>query len=116
MKYLFILNDGPYGNERSYNGLRLALSLSRLDDTELKVFLIGDAVGCSVAGQKPPSGFYNIERMLVNLTRNAVSIGVCGSCREARAIGDERLIAGVRGSSMEELTEWTRWAEQVLVF
>ena len=24
MKYLFILNDGPYGSERSYNALRLA--------------------------------------------------------------------------------------------
>ena len=24
MKFLFILNDAPYGTERSYNGLRLA--------------------------------------------------------------------------------------------
>ena len=24
MKYLFVLNDPPYGTERSYNGLRLA--------------------------------------------------------------------------------------------
>jgi len=27
MKYLFIINDGPYGNERPYNALRLALNL-----------------------------------------------------------------------------------------
>jgi len=27
MKYLFILNDSPYGIERPYNGLRLASSL-----------------------------------------------------------------------------------------
>ncbi|MDO9347847.1 MAG: hypothetical protein Q7T47_01065 [Anaerolineales bacterium] len=26
-KYLFIINDAPYGNERPYNALRLALNL-----------------------------------------------------------------------------------------
>lgn len=25
--YLFIINDAPYGNERPYNALRLALNL-----------------------------------------------------------------------------------------
>jgi sulfur relay (sulfurtransferase) complex TusBCD TusD component (DsrE family) len=29
VKTLFILNEPAYGNERSYNALRLALSLSR---------------------------------------------------------------------------------------
>ena len=27
--YLLIVNDGPYGNERPYNALRLALNLVR---------------------------------------------------------------------------------------
>ena len=29
MKVLFILNDPPYGTERSFNGLRLAKSLAQ---------------------------------------------------------------------------------------
>ena len=28
---LFILNDAPYGNERAYNALRLALSLAKTE-------------------------------------------------------------------------------------
>jgi len=32
MNVLIILNDPPYGTERSYNGLRLALALARRDD------------------------------------------------------------------------------------
>jgi uncharacterized protein involved in oxidation of intracellular sulfur len=28
MKYLFVLNDPPYGTERSYNALRLARNLA----------------------------------------------------------------------------------------
>ena len=64
MRILIILNEPPYGNERSYNGLRLAGSLARQSDTQLKVFLIGDAVSCAKAGQKVRQGFYNIQVML----------------------------------------------------
>src|ERR1700675_5064573 len=70
MKTLFILNDAPYGTERSYNGLRLAGSLSKVESQEMKVFLIGDAAGCARAGQKVPEGFYNIELMLGRVVRN----------------------------------------------
>ena len=50
MRFLLILNDPPYGTERSYNALRLAHTLVSKEGTELRVFLIGDAVGCAVAG------------------------------------------------------------------
>jgi sulfur relay (sulfurtransferase) complex TusBCD TusD component (DsrE family) len=51
-KTLFILNDPPYGTERSYNALRLAGSLSKRDAEDVKVFLIGDAAGCAKKDQK----------------------------------------------------------------
>lgn len=70
MKYLFVLNDPPYGTERSYNGLRLANSLLKMEEsTELSVFLMADAVLCAKAGQKTPDGYYNIERMLKPIAR-----------------------------------------------
>ncbi|MBI2289288.1 MAG: DsrE family protein, partial [Betaproteobacteria bacterium] len=47
MKTLFILNDAPYGSERSYNALRLARALSKAGGDEVKVFLIGDAAACA---------------------------------------------------------------------
>ena len=28
-KYLFIANDGPYGNERPYHALRMAMNLAK---------------------------------------------------------------------------------------
>jgi uncharacterized protein involved in oxidation of intracellular sulfur len=37
MKNLVILNEGPYGNERSYNGLRLALGLAKSDGEQLRL-------------------------------------------------------------------------------
>ena len=70
MKYLFVLNDPPYGTERSYNGLRLANSLLKMEEsTELSVFLMADAVLCAKAGQQTPEGYYNIERMLKPIVR-----------------------------------------------
>jgi len=67
--YLFIINDSPYGNERPYNALRLALNLAKRTEASVRVFLLGDGVNCAVAGQKTPEGYYNIERMLKSLAR-----------------------------------------------
>lgn len=116
MTYLIVLNDPAYGSERSYNGLRLAMSLAKRDGVELRVFLMGDAVTCAVAGQVTPNGYYNVERMIHGLTAKGVAVGCCGTCLQARGIGDERLVAGAEHSSLEALTDWVLWAERVLVF
>jgi uncharacterized protein involved in oxidation of intracellular sulfur len=60
-KTLFILNDSPYGNERSYNAVRLAGALAKRPGEELKIFLMGDAASCAKANQKVPQGYYNLE-------------------------------------------------------
>lgn len=66
--YLFIINNGPYGDERPYNALRLAWNLAKREDTHVNLFLIGDGVACARKGQKTPEGFYNIERMIKGMT------------------------------------------------
>ena len=116
MKFLFILNDAPYGTERSYNGLRLAGSLGKSTDNEVRVFLIGDAVTCAKAGQKVPQGFYNLELMVGRVIRNKGQVGVCGSCMDARALTVTELAEGTHRSSMDELTQWTQAADKVIVF
>lgn len=116
MHYLFVLNDPPYGTERSYNGLRLATSLAKVDGTTVSVFLIGDAACCAMAGQATPSGFYNLERMLKLLAAKRARIGVCGSCMDARGIKPEMLVEGAHRSSMDELTAWTQTADRTFVF
>jgi uncharacterized protein involved in oxidation of intracellular sulfur len=62
--YLFIINDGPYGDERPYNALRLAMNLAKREETQVKVFLTADGVACARKGQKTPEGYYNVERMI----------------------------------------------------
>lgn len=116
MKHLLILNDPPYGTERSYNGLRLAGALAKRPDLEVRVFLMGDAASCARQGQKVPQGYYNLGRMLQVVGRNRGEIGVCGSCMDARGLQDPDLIEGARRSTLEELADWTLWADRVLVF
>jgi len=116
MNTLLILNDPPYGSERSYNALRLASSLLAKGYGEVRVFLIGDAVACGTAGQKVSQGHYNIAEMLATLLHDGGAVSVCGSCMDARAIGEASLVPAARRASMEVLTEWTAWAEKVLVF
>ena len=116
MKTLFILNDPPYGTERSYNGLRLAGTLSKAEGEEVKLFLIGDAASSAKAGQKVPEGFYNIQLMLGRVVRNGAQVGVCGTCMDARGITEAELVEGTHKSTLAELTNWTQWADKVIVF
>lgn len=114
MKVLIILNDPPYGTERSYNGLRLAKALNN-NDTEITVFLMADAVGCGKHGQSVPQGFYNIELMLKSVLRGG-QVLLCGTCMDARGIRDEDIIEGAERSTMKALAEQAVSADQVLVF
>jgi uncharacterized protein involved in oxidation of intracellular sulfur len=116
MKTLFILNDAPYGTERSYNGLRLAGAVAKREEQEVRVFLMGDAAGCAKEGQAVPQGFYNLGRMVRVVAQHRAKVGVCGSCMDARGLQDVELVEGARRSSLEELTDWTLWADRVLVF
>lgn len=116
MKTLLILNDPPYGTERSYNGLRLAMSLAKREENEVRVFLMGDAVGCAVRGQRTADGFYNAERMVRAVVQRGGKVGCCGTCSDARAVTDEMRVEGAHRSSMEELADWTIWADRVVTF
>ncbi len=63
-RFLFVINNAPYGDERPYNALRLALNLIKREGTQVSVFLTADGVICARKGQKTPEGYYNIERMI----------------------------------------------------
>jgi uncharacterized protein involved in oxidation of intracellular sulfur len=115
-KTLFILNEQPYGGERSYNGLRLAISLIKTQTEEVRMFLMGNAAACAKRGQKVPQGYYNVSDMLGIVARRGGKVGVCGTCMEARGITDAELLEGAQHSTMAELTEWHQWADKVLVF
>ena len=116
MKTLVILNDQPYGTERSWNGLRLAGALARREGSEVRVFLLGDAVGCAMAGQKVPDGYYHLDHMIESAVRHGAAVGCCGTCMDARGIDDDHMTKGAHRSTLDELTDWTLWADKVVSF
>lgn len=117
MNTLMILNDAPYGTERTYNGLRLAMNLlSKVAGTQVTVFLMGDAVGSAKAGQQTPTGYYNVERMLKGVLSRKGDVLLCGTCMDARGIKETEIIEGSRRSTLDELTEKSVSADKVLVF
>lgn len=117
MKITIILNDPPYGTERSYNGLRLAHSLKKnAPDVEVTIFLMADAVLCAKVGQKPPEGFYNIEKMLHRVIGGGGRVLLCGTCMDARGIAETELVEGASRSTMDALSAATLEADKVLVF
>jgi uncharacterized protein involved in oxidation of intracellular sulfur len=103
------------GTERSYNGLRLANALGKREREQVRVFLIADAVGSMVAGQRRPNG-YNLERLLSAAARHGAGIGLCGTRIHARAVGERALLRAARRSSLEELADRTLRADKVVSF
>jgi uncharacterized protein involved in oxidation of intracellular sulfur len=117
MKILLILNDAPYGSEKAYNALRMAMTLQREHaEIQVQVFLMADAVTCALPNQTTPQGYYNIERMMKAVVCKGGQIKACGTCAEARGIKGLALIEGVEISNMNQLTLWTVEADKVLVF
>ena len=112
---LIVLNDAPYGTERSYNGLRLAIALQARDN-RVTVFLMADAVFCGLPRQEPPSGYYNIEEMLGRVISKGVRVAACGSCMKARGLSAASLVKGVEQGSMALLSEWTEKSTRIHSF
>jgi uncharacterized protein involved in oxidation of intracellular sulfur len=114
---VLVVCQGPaYGDERSYNGLRLAGSMAKREDTDVKVFLIGDAVTCAVAGQKLPDGYYHLDRMVTAAHRHGADVGCCGTCLDARGITAEQLVPATHRATLEDLTDWVLWADKTVTF
>lgn len=117
MNILLIINDAPYGSEKAYNALRLAIILQKdHPDVEVHIFLMADAVTCALPNQSTPQGYYNIQRMLKSVMSKSGQVRGCGSCIEARGLKELALLEGVKVSNMGELAQWTVEADKVLTF
>ena len=117
MKTLIIINDAPYGTEKAYNALRIAMAIQKEnEEVEIKIFLLADAVFCALPNQKTPNGYYNIERMLNSVVRKGGEIKACGGCSEARGINTLDFIEGVQLSNMKEFAQWSVDCEKVIGF
>ena len=116
-KILILINDAPYGTEKAYNALRLALQLGKdHPETEVRVFLMADAANCAIPRQVTPSGYYNIERMVKSAISRGAKVKICGSCAEARGLKQMQLIEGTEISTMAELAGWVVESDQVVTF
>ena len=117
MKILFILNDAPYGSEKLYNALRLAMKLQQEHaDVDIQIFLMADAVTAVLPAQTTPQGYYNIERMLKAVLNKQGQIKVCGTCVEARGLEKLALLEGIEVSTMSQLAQWVVESDKVLTF
>lgn len=109
------VNDPPCGTERSYSGLRLARSLLN-GQADVRVFPMGDAASCAVAGRKAPQGYCNIGDMLAGVIRRTGELAVCGTCMEACAMAEDRPVEGAARCGMDLPTERTAGVDKLLVF
>lgn len=117
MRVLLVVNDAPYGSERAYNALRLAMTLQREQEgVDVRIFLLGDGVTCALPNQITPQGYYNLERMLRAVIARGADVKACGSCLEARGLKELSLSQGVTASTMSQLACWITESDRVVTF
>ncbi|MBN8585036.1 MAG: DsrE family protein [Ignavibacteria bacterium] len=117
MKHLILINEQPYGSEKPYNGLRLAMQIQKdFPGEEVRIFLMADAAACAKAGQTTPNGYYNVERMIKSVLLNKGEVKICGSCADARGIKKDNIIEGTQMSTMAELTAWYMSSDKIISF
>lgn len=115
MKVLIIINDAPYGTEKAWNALRIAMQFQKdFESAEVRVFLMADGVFCSIPNETTPNGFYNIEKMIEAVLHKGGTIRFCTTCGEARGLKNMKLIEGVEWSGMKELTQWIADSDKVI--
>jgi uncharacterized protein involved in oxidation of intracellular sulfur len=117
MKMLFILNDAPYGLEKSYNALRIIMATQKeYPETVIHVYLMADSVFAALTNQVTPSGYYNIERMLKSIIKKEAQVRICTTCLQARGLFDAELIEGIEFGTLKHLSDWSVQDDKVLVF
>ena len=117
MNHLIVINDQPYGSEKPYNALRLAMQIQKdHKGHNVWIFLMADAAACALNRQKTLNGYYNIERMIKSIIGYGGLVKICGSCADARGITPDMIIEGTALSTMAELTNWYISADKVINF
>jgi uncharacterized protein involved in oxidation of intracellular sulfur len=83
---------------------------------KVNIFLLGDAVVTAKKGQKPPEGYYNLEKMLTELIQQGnVTVIACTTCISARGLTQDDLIEGARvGTTVGDLARWVKENQKIL--
>ena len=104
---LFIVNDSTYSGEKTFNAVRFAINMKEehSKDVNIKLFCFSDAILC-----------FNIQQLIDILAAQGAEIKLCTSCVKARGLLDAKLIDGVTLGTLDDVSEWTLWADKVLTF
>jgi uncharacterized protein involved in oxidation of intracellular sulfur len=113
-----ILQSPPYGEEKVWNALRLTKALTTAAiGMKVNIFLLGDAVTTAKKGQKPPEGYYNLEKMLGELIGQGVEVIACRTCISTRGLIQEDLVEGVKvGTTVGDLAKWVKESQKIVTF
>ncbi|WP_420820878.1 DsrE/DsrF/TusD sulfur relay family protein [Shewanella algidipiscicola] len=114
---LIIVNDAPYGSEKLFNALRLAIQLNEQESSpaKVKLFLLSDAITAVLPKQNPSEG-YNLQQMLEIVIAQGGEVKFCGSCMQARGLSDLVVIEGCQVATMDDLAQWVLTTDKSVTF
>lgn len=109
-----MLNDPPYGTERSYNGLRLANALAKREGEQVRSssWPMRSGARWPATGRRTATTTWSGSSLRPpGTTLRSVSVAVAWT-----RVDEGALVEGARRSSLDELADWTLWADKVVSF
>ena len=113
--FTIIINEAPYGKERSLSALRFAWTCD-LEGHKVRIWLFENGVYLAKKDQKPAQGLNNYGQTLEELIKGGVEVKACIVCVDARGLTQSELLDGIKIATIHELVEWTVSSDKVIVF
>jgi tRNA 2-thiouridine synthesizing protein D len=113
--FTLIINEAPYGKERTLSALRFAATAD-IEGHKVRIWLFENGVYLAKRDQKPAEGIINCGELLKNLKDGGAEVKVCVVCVESRGLTQADLMEGVKIATIHELIEWTVDSDKVIVF
>jgi uncharacterized protein involved in oxidation of intracellular sulfur len=117
MNVLIITRHKPYdGTDVVWNALRLAGTLSAGGD-DVFIFVMNDSVDIVRESIKPPADYFDLAGMIKELIANGITVRACGTCLERTGSKPGKTaFDGVIVSDLNDLSNWIRESDRLLVF
>ena len=111
-----IINEPPYsGNDKAWNGLRLAKTLLEKGQS-INIFLIDKAIDIGKQNHVVPDGEINLEELVKDILSKGGVFKGCKTCITRCSVKNDPLIVGVEEGSMSALSNWVIDSDKVVCF
>lgn len=112
---VIVVQSKPYENTRAWDAVRFA-GASLVEDLDVRIHLLGDAVEIARTGHQPKDNHANLEELLNEYIECGINVSACGKSLDDLKITENNMINGIERGSMKALATWIKASDHSMTF